>query len=157
MGMAETLERLEPRISIITLLVSDLDGSFRFYAHGLGFPTSRSPESGWVGFRLQGICLCIYPYARFAAERLPRQLDAQHAFDRTKVPSIGLAYNTRHKHEVAQVLELARRAGGSVEKAPEETFWGGYSGYFSDPDGHLWEVAWAESWKFHPDGSLVVD
>lgn len=71
------------------------------------------------------------------------------------MPGIGLAYNTREKHE-DETLELARSAGGVIEKAPENMFWGGYGGYFSDPDGHLWEVAWAESWEFNPDGSLVI-
>ena len=72
------------------------------------------------------------------------------------MPAMGLAYNTREKHQVEEVLELAKNAGGKIEKEPEETFWGGYSGYFSDPDGHLWEVAWAASWEFNPDGNLVL-
>jgi uncharacterized glyoxalase superfamily protein PhnB len=55
------------------------------------------------------------------------------------------------------VLELAKKAGGKIEKAAQDVFWGGYSGYFSDPDGYLWEVAYAESWQFNEDGSLVID
>jgi uncharacterized glyoxalase superfamily protein PhnB len=83
-------------------------------------------------------------------------MDKEKALDRTTLHGMSLAYNTREKHEVLQVLELAERSGGTIEKMPEETFWGGYSGYFADPDGHLWEVAWAESWEFNPDGSLVL-
>ncbi|MEM7681937.1 MAG: VOC family protein [Planctomycetota bacterium] len=148
---------MEPRISILTLLVEDMRRSYRFYAEGLGLPTSRKPDDDWIAFRLQGVCLCIYPYAKFAGEHLPRRLDADRALDRGVVPPISLAYNTRQKREVDQVLQLAERAGGTIEKPAADTFWGGYSGYFADPDGHLWEVAWAESWKFHPDGSLVIE
>lgn len=154
--MSEAIAHLEPRISIISLAVQDIHRSFDFYARGLGFPTTRTPESGWIGFRLNGICLCIYPYADLAKEHLPRKIDPAGAFDRSRMPPVTLAYNTRTKDEVPQVLDLAARAGGKIEKPPEETFWGGYSGYFSDPDGHLWEVAWADSWKFNSDGSLIV-
>lgn len=148
--------KVEPRISIITLGGSDTKRSYAFYADGLGFPTHCKPEDDWIGFKLNGICLCIYPYENLKAENLKRDIDISRALDRTLMPGMGLAYNTREKHQVEEVLELAERFGGTIEKAPEETFWGGYSGYFADPDGHLWEVAWAESWDFNPDGSLVL-
>lgn len=152
------ITKLEPRISIIGLYVSDLQRSYDFYAKGLGFPTTRKPEDGaWIGFRLNGICFCIYPYEELKAENLKRAIDARRALDGSLMPGIGLAYNTREKGEVTEVLKLAERSGGKIEKEPEETFWGGFSGYFSDPDGHLWEVAWAESWEFNPDGSLVIE
>ena len=150
------IKKLEPRISIITLLVSDLKRSYNFYANGLGFPTKNNAEESWIGFKLNGICFCIYPYHEFKSENLDRKPDLDRTLSRDLLPAIGLAYNTRKKHQVAEVLELARQSGGTIEKEPEETFWGGYSGYFSDPDGHLWEVAWAESWEFNPDGSLVL-
>lgn len=150
------MEKIEPRISIISLFVSDMKRSFDFYARGLGFPTKHKENEGWIAFRLNGICLCIYPYNEMRKENLSRKVEAGAAFDGDILPSIGLAYNTRRKEEVLEVLKLAERAGGKIEKMPEKTFWGGYSGYFSDPDGHLWEVAWAEFWKFNPDGSLVV-
>lgn len=151
------ITKLEPRISIIGLCVSDLERSYRFYAEGLGFPTSRKPEDTWVGFKLNGICFCIYPYENLKAENVTtRKVDAKRALDSGIMPAVGLSYNTREKHHVEEVLALAKKAGGKIEKEPEETFWGGYSGYFSDPDGHLWEVAWAESWEFNEDGSLVL-
>lgn len=155
--MSRELNFLEPRISIITLLVADMQRAYSFYADGLGFPTSRKADDDWIGFKLEGICFSIYPYSKFADEHLPRRIDADRAFDRKVLPAIGLAYNTREKHEVEQVLRLAEASGGTIEKQPTDTAWGGYSGYFADPDGHLWEVAWAQSWAFHPDGSLVVD
>ncbi len=153
----DPIAKLEPRISIIGLYVRDLPRSYRFYAEGLGFPTTRKPEDTWIGFRLNGICFCLYPYEELKAEKLKRRLEVDRAIDRTLMPGVGLAYNTREKHQVEEVLALAERSGGTIEKDPEETFWGGYSGYFADPDGHLWEVAWADSWKFHPDGSLVLE
>jgi hypothetical protein len=147
---------LEPRLSIITLFVTDLPHSYHFYAGGLGFPTKNKPADPWIGFKLNGLCLCIYPYQNLQAENLTRRIDPARAFDPQLMPPIGLAYNTRHKHEVQEVLNLAQAAGGTIEKQPQDTFWGGYSGYFSDPDNHLWEVAWADTWKFHPDGSLIL-
>ncbi|MFK7910296.1 MAG: VOC family protein [Akkermansiaceae bacterium] len=150
------IEKLEPRISIIGLHVRDIKRSYEFYAKGLGFPTDRKPEDGWLGFKLNGIVFCIYPYENLKAENLERKIDADRAIDRSIMPSTGLAYNTREKHQVEEVLALAERCGGTIEKEPKDTFWGGYSGYFSDPDGHLWEVAWAESWEFNSDGSLVL-
>lgn len=148
---------IEPRISIVTLLVRDMARSYRFYAQGLGLPTSGTETSRWLGFRLNGLCLALYPYGEVGSEHLPRRLDVESALNPAIVPGIGLAYNTREKNQVDEVLRLAARSGGKIEKLPEDTFWGGYSGYFSDPDGHLWEVAWAESWEFKEDGSLVVD
>ena len=150
------LTKLEPRISIIGLYVEDMRRSYEFYADGLGFPTKHKAEDSWIGFKLNGLCFCIYPYEELKAEKLTRTIDRERALDRTLMPGIGLAYNTREKHQVEEVLELARKAGGTIEKEPEDTFWGGYSGYFADPDGHLWEVAWADSWEFNPDGSLVL-
>lgn len=150
------MNKLEPRISIISLCVRDTQRSYKFYAEGLGFPTKCKPDDAWIGFKLNGLCFCIYPYANLEAEHLKRKVNADKALDPTLMPSVTLAYNTREKHQVEEVLALAERAGGTIEKQPEDTFWGGYSGYFSDPDGHLWEAAWAESWEFNEDGSLVV-
>ena len=152
----DPINQLEPRISIISLCVSDMKRSYNFYANGLGFTTKQSPDEDWVAFKLNGICFCIYPYDNLKKENLKRDVDSKRALDRTLMPSILLAYNTRAKHQVDEVLDLAIKAGGILEKEPEYTFWGGYSGYFADPDGHLWEVAWAESWEFNPDGSLVI-
>jgi uncharacterized glyoxalase superfamily protein PhnB len=74
---------------------------------------------------------------------------------RSKFTGITLAYNTRTKDEVTQVLALAERAGAKIEKPAQDAFWGGYSGYFSDPDGYLWEVAYG-AFPLREDGSLVI-
>lgn len=145
---------MEPRISIVTLGVRDLNRSFAFYHEGLGFPTGMSPEGGIVFFRTGGTCLALYPLDKLAEDAGERF--AAPPGDDPRFSGVTLAHNTRTRAEVDEVLARAEAAGGTIEKPAREVFWGGYSGYFSDPDGHLWEVAHADSWEFHPDGSLVI-
>jgi len=143
---------MEPRISIITLGVRDLGRSYEFYHDGLRLPTTRSPSDGIIFFQTAGTCLALYP-----RDELARDVAPGFPTDRSRFPGVTLAYNARTRDEVDTVLAQARNAGAVIEKPAVVTSWGGYSGYFSDPDGYLWEVAWAESWKFHPDGSLVIE
>jgi catechol 2,3-dioxygenase-like lactoylglutathione lyase family enzyme len=143
---------MEPRISIITLGVRDLVRSYEFYHHGLGFPTTRSPNDGIIFFQTAGTCLALYPHDKLAEDVAP-----EFPTDRSRFPGVTLAYNARTRDEVDAVLAQALKAGAVIEKTAQVASWGGYSGYFSDPDGYLWEVAWAESWKFHDDGSLVIE
>lgn len=141
---------MDARISIITLGVTDLERSLRFYRDGLGFPTTRNADDGIIFFQTRGVCLALYPYhqlARDISDSLPPV--------RQKFNGITLAHNVRTKEEVDQVLAQAKSAGGKIEKPASETDWGGYSGYFSDPDGYLWEVA-CGAFEFNPDGSLIV-
>lgn len=124
---------IEPRISIITLGVADLERAIEFYQDGLGLERSESGED--VGFfKLRGIWLALYD----------RDALAQDA----NVPSGGsgfagftLAYNVETQTEVDDLIQLAATVGGRIVKAGQPAFWGGYSGYFADPDGYLWEVA----------------
>lgn len=142
---------MEPRISIVTLGVTDLARSCGFYRDGLGFPTSKTPADGIVFFRTGGTCLALYPYDALAE-------DVGEAFrgrPRSPFPGITLAHNVRHKTEVDAILTLAARSGGTIVKPAGDTCWGGYSGYFADPDGYLWEVAWG-AFEFHDDGSLKI-
>jgi catechol 2,3-dioxygenase-like lactoylglutathione lyase family enzyme len=141
---------VEPRISIITLGVQDLSRSLRFYRDGLGLPTTWTPEKGIIFFKTTGVCLALYPISELA-----KDISHQTPNDRAKFSGITLAHNVRQKHEVDEVLEQARKAGGKIEKPAQDTFWGGYAGYFSDPDGHLWEVAWG-AFDFNEDGSLKI-
>jgi catechol 2,3-dioxygenase-like lactoylglutathione lyase family enzyme len=143
---------MDPRVSIVTLGVSDLRRSYRFYHEGLGLPTSRKPESEIIFFQTGGVCLALYPL-----EKLAEDVSSEQSFERGPFSGITLAHNTRSREEVDSLLALAAASGGRVEKPAQDVFWGGYSGYFSDPDGYLWEVAYADSWKFHEDGSLVID
>jgi catechol 2,3-dioxygenase-like lactoylglutathione lyase family enzyme len=141
---------MEPRISLITLGVSDLERSLRFYRDGLGFPTTWSVEKGVIFFQTSGTCLALYPY-----EELAKDVSDAHLVPRTKFGGIALAHNVRTREEVDQVLEQARAAGATIEKPAGDTFWGGYAGYFSDPDGYLWEVAYG-AFEIRADGSLVI-
>jgi catechol 2,3-dioxygenase-like lactoylglutathione lyase family enzyme len=143
---------MEPRIGIVTLGVRDWQRSYEFHHRGLGFPTTRIPEQGIIFFQTGGTCLALYPHDKLAedvAPNFPKQ--------RGRFPGIALAHITRTKNDVDEILKSAEQAGGKIEKTARIASWGGYSGYFSDPAGYLWEVAWAEDWRFHEDGSLVIE
>lgn len=141
---------MEPRISLITLGVRDLRVSLKFYRDGLGLPTSWSVDKGVIFFRMSGTCLALYP-----AYELARDVSPDFPAERTRFSGITLAHNVRSREEVDTVLKQAAAAGANIEKPAQETFWGGYAGYFSDPDGYLWEVAWG-AFPFREDGSLDV-
>lgn len=141
---------MEPRISLITLGVQDLETSQRFYRDGLGFPTTRSAEDGIIFFPMRGTALALYPY-----ESLAKDVSESFNVPKSKFTGITIAHNVRTKEEVDELLRLAERAGGTIEKAAQKTDWGGYSGYFSDPDGYLWEVAYG-AFDFNDDGSLKI-
>ena len=105
-----------------------------------------------MGFQTGGVCLALYPYKALAQDATVEASPAAGRFT-----GITLAHNTRTKEEVDDVLRRAVAAGGRLVKKAAATSWGGYGGYFADPDGYLWEVAWSASWQFHPDGRLVID
>lgn len=125
---------MEPRISIITLGVSDMERSHKFYRDGLGLPTKDEGE-GIVFFQLQGTWLALYSREKLAED--VTVLPDGHGFS-----GVTLAHNARTREEVDAVLAEAEAAGATIVKPAQDVFWGGYSGYFTDPDGHLWEVAW---------------
>lgn len=127
---------MKPKISLITLGVSDLQRSLRFYRDGLGFPTHEYKEdAGVVFFELEGTWLSLYPKNKLAE-------DATVSPEGNGFSGITLAHNVASKEEVDAVVAIAEKAGATVLKKPQTVFWGGYSGYFADPDGHLWEVAY---------------
>jgi uncharacterized protein len=137
-----------PRIHIITLGVRDLQTSLKFYRDGLGLPASPKSSGDIAFFQTGGVCLALYPY-----EKLAEDVADSFKVPRSKFPGITLAHNVRTREEVDAVLNQAQKAGAKIEKPAQNTFWGGYSGYFSDPDGYLWEVAWG-AFEFNDDGSL---
>lgn len=139
---------MEQRVSIITLGVSDLQRSSEFYER-LGWRRSTSQAEGIVFFQAGGMALALFPRHELAK-------DANIAPDGQGFSGVSLAYNTRNREEVDSVLAEAKRAGATLLKAAEEAFWGGYSGYFSDPDGFLWEVAWNPSFAMAEDGRIQV-
>ncbi|MEW4490409.1 VOC family protein [Thalassoglobus sp. JC818] len=124
---------MQPRISMITLGVRDLQRSIEFYGKGLGFPKIDSPPTV-AFFNLSGTWLGLYGREALAE-------DAQVSADGHGFPGFSLAHNVSSEEEVDAVLEEAVRVGAKLVKPGQKVFWGGYSGYFEDPDGYLWEVA----------------
>jgi len=141
---------MEPRISIITLGVSDLPRAIRFYRDGLGFPTDAKDDAEIAFFVTSGTRLALYPLEKLAGDISPGV-----AISRGGFGGITLAHNVRKKEEVAQVLALAEKAGARIVKEAQDVFWGGHSGYFTDPDGYYWEVAWGPNFGFDDAGTLI--
>jgi catechol 2,3-dioxygenase-like lactoylglutathione lyase family enzyme len=131
--------------------VTDLERSLRFYRDGLGLPTTWSPDKGVIFFQMRGTALALYPYAHLAKDVSPGMQPGPIP----KFAGITLAHNVREKREVDEILARAEAAGAKIVKPAQDAFWGGYSGYFSDPDGYLWEVAWG-AFPFREDGSLEI-
>ena len=136
---------MEQRLSIITLGVGDLERSRSFY-ESLGWKVASSDEQSdsIVAFNLQSFVLALYPLEKFEEEtgRKP---------DPASPPGFTLAYNVASEAEVDRTIEEARGLGAEIVKEPQKVFWGGYSSYFTDPDGYLWEVA------FNPFSSPAKD
>ena len=127
---------MKPKIGIITLGVRDFAKSFAFYHHGLGFPTHNHKDGEDIAFfKLEGSWLAIYPRDKLAE-------DATVPDDGKGFSGVTLAHNEPSKEKVDETFAQAIRAGARAVKKPQDVFWGGYSGYFADPDGHLWEVAY---------------
>jgi hypothetical protein len=136
---------MKPRITVITLGVDDLERSLRFYREGLGFATEgiigQEFEFGAVVFiQLQaGLRLALWP-RKSIAQDTGLKLSSPGATEMT------IGHNVSTKPEVDAVMAKAELAGAKVVKSAHETFWGGYSGYFQDPDGHVWEVVFNPQW-----------
>lgn len=124
---------MNPRISMITLGVRDLAIAIDFYEQGLDFPRMESPPEV-AFFTLNGSWLGLYGYEALAA-------DAGVPADGSGFRGFSLAHNVSSEAEVDAVMALAVGAGATLVKPPQKVFWGGYSGYFKDPDGYLWEIA----------------
>jgi catechol 2,3-dioxygenase-like lactoylglutathione lyase family enzyme len=136
---------VQPRITVITVGVDDLERALRFYRDGLGLPTQgivgTEFEYGAVAFfELQaGVRLALWPRTSIAHDAgLPEGPPSATEFT--------LGHNVASRAAVNAVLAQARAAGATIAKPAQDTFWGGYAGYFRDPDGHLWEVVWNPQW-----------
>ena len=138
---------MEQRISLITLGVDDLARARRFYEEGLGWQAKDAPE-GVVFYQLPGIALAL-----FGRDDLAN--DAHHPVD-GRFSGITIAINQRTEADVDAVLSQAAAAGATILKPAEKVFWGGYSGYFADLDGHVWEVAVNPGWTINGDGTLSI-
>jgi len=139
---------MEQRVSLVTLGVADLKRSREFYER-LGWRRSMAKAEGVVFFQAGGMALALFPRQELAKDaNVTPQGDGFRA--------ISLAYNARNRAEVNAVLDEAEAAGAKLVKPAQDAFWGGYSGYFSDPDGFLWEVAWNPSFAMAEDGSIRI-
>ncbi len=139
---------MEQRITLITLGVADLARSQDFYQR-LGWRRSMAQAEGVVFFQVGGIGLALYPRDELAK-------DANLSAKGSGFSGMTLAYNARNREEVDAVLAEASTAGAKILKPAEEAFWGGYSGYFADPDGFAWEVAWNPTFPIAADGSIRI-
>ena len=138
---------MEQRVSALTLGVSDLERSRRFY-EALGWVTRAEPGADVVFFQAGGMVVALWDRARLAED--------SGVTDDGGWGGITLAHNVRSPEEVEAVIEQARAAGAAIARGGAETFWGGYSGVFVDPDGHPWEVAHNPRWEIGEDGSITL-
>jgi catechol 2,3-dioxygenase-like lactoylglutathione lyase family enzyme len=141
------------RIHIITLGVQDINLSLRFYRDGLGFSTTAADDNPpIVFFQSLGVTLALCPKEGLAQDISPESPPQGSGFG-----GVTLGVVVKEKSEVARILTLAEKAGGRIVKPAQQAFWGGWHGYFSDPDGYFWEVMYWENWKFKADGSLEIE
>jgi predicted lactoylglutathione lyase len=138
---------MEQRLSLVTLGVRDLQRARAFY-EGLGWTTGAEPGDDVVFFQTGGMVVALWDRGKLTDDSC---VDDQGGWG-----GVTLAYNTRSREEVDSVIEEARRAGAAIGREADETFWGGYSGVFIDPEGHPWEVAYNPRWTLHEDGSISL-
>jgi hypothetical protein len=142
---------MRPRISLITLGVADLAQSRRFY-EALGLAVTQAVEGEVVFFQLAGgVVLALYPRALLVRDAHIRDAHAADGFG-----GISLAQNARSRAEVDAILAEAQRAGAASVTPGATASWGGYVGYFTDPDGHLWEIAWNPGFALDPSGGIAL-
>jgi catechol 2,3-dioxygenase-like lactoylglutathione lyase family enzyme len=137
---------MKPRIKVLTLAVTDLKRSLTFYRDGLGLPTKgiigqEFEDGAVVFFHLNDdLILALYPTASLSK-------DAKITATGTRLGAVSIGHIVASKEEVDAVMKQAEAAGAVITDPSHDRFWGGYSGYFHDPDGHLWEVAWNPQWS----------
>ena len=143
------------RLNLITLGVKDMVESLTFYREGLGFEVvvyGEETNPDVMFFNNGGTKISLFPIERLVN-------DINEANPPEISPGFGgitLAYNGKSKEEVDRVFALAKKAGASIVKEPETVFWGGYSGYFQDPNGYYWEVAYGDMWQFDENDMLII-
>ena len=140
---------MEQRLSLVTLGVADLACAQAFYEQVVGWKAAPSPP-GVVFFDLNGLVFSLFPH-----EELEKDMKAA-AGSGQGSRGFALAYNARSKEEVDLIFAQLKGNGANIVKAPETAFWGGYSGYFADSDGHKWEVAYNPYWTILPDGRVSM-
>jgi predicted lactoylglutathione lyase len=138
---------MKQRLSLVTLGVADLGRSRQFY-EALGWKTAAAPDDDVVFFQAGGMILALWSRSMLAEDSGVQ--------DSGGWGGVTLAHNVRSPEEVDSVIEEARAAGATIRREGAETFWGGYSGVFVDPDGHPWEVAHNPGWTLGDDGSISM-
>lgn len=140
---------MKQKLHLITLGVADFERALTFYQQGLGWQPSSASQDDVAFFPMNGVVLALYPREKLAE-------DAQISPAGSGFSGITLAYNAKSQAEVDEVLQSVAKLGARIVKKTEKVFWGGYSGYFADLDGHLWEVAWNPFWEFDEADNLVL-
>ena len=140
---------MERRISLVTLGVADLERAVGFYRDVVGWePTSLQDDVAF--FDLGGMILGLWPHRELAAD------EGMAGTDPGPYHGFSLAYNARSHDEVDEIFDRLAEQGARIPKEPVDTDWGGYSGYFADPDDHFWEVAWNPFWAVRADGRVSL-
>ncbi len=140
-------------MSIVTLGVGDLGRAVAFYRDGLGWPLSGASDEDIAFFKTGGVVLALYPREELAADA---NAEGGVLPEGGGFSGFTLAHKVAQRERVDSALEEAASAGARIVKEARDVFWGGRSGYFADPDGHLWEVAWAPGFSLAEDGSLEL-
>ena len=140
---------MEQRISLITLGVADLPRAVAFYEDAVGWKPEPGPP-GVVFFDLNGVVFALWPHDDLAKD-MGVAADTVPAYR-----GYALAHNARSESEVDAIFTQLETKGARIVKQPQKTFWGGYSGYFSDPDGHTWEIAHNPFWTIRKDGRVSM-
>ena len=136
-------------MNLITLGTVDFQKSLDFYENGLGWKKSNKSMDGLALFDLGGIILALHPLNELAA-------DTTLTFQPTTFSGITISHNTKSEKEVDEVLEKVAKLGATIVKPAQKVYWGGYSGYFKDLDGHLFEVAYNPFWEFDENDNLKL-
>ncbi|BAY81110.1 glyoxalase/bleomycin resistance protein/dioxygenase [Calothrix parasitica NIES-267] len=140
---------MRQQLNIVTLGVEDLQRSLKFYKDGLGWKLSSASNENIAFFQMGGVVFSLYLRDKLAE-------DIKIKSDGDGFSGITLAYNAKDEAEVDKVLQQVESLGAKIIKKAEKVFWGGYSGYFADFDGHLWEVAWNPFFEFDESDNLVL-
>lgn len=141
------------KITCICLGVRDMERSVRFYRDGLGYRTDCKEDNPPVCFfSTPGTKFELFPLNLLAEDICPQNPPAIG----TDFGGITLTYNVDRKDRVDEIIDLVRKAGGTIVKEPQDVFWGGYHAYFADPDGYYWEVAWGPDFQYDENGLLIM-
>ena len=141
---------MEQRLTIVGLGVNDLKVSSQFYEEKFGWKKMKSSNDGITFFQLNGILLSLYPKDKLAE-------DANVNLEGNGFKGVTLAFNTRTKEEVDELIEVLSSKGVKIIKRPEDVFWGGYSSYIADPDENLWEIAFNPYLPLDENGNVIEE